>query len=154
MNIRMPVIFLVVALAAIAQTPISAPAPAPAAGPSFSIASVLTDPANIPVWTFLATNVADAKTDWHLSLGQKTYNITPGQRTAIMMGTAATVIYLKHQFPNNNVLKWVTTIAATGATAYMGGKALASTYNQGGTPTTAIAAARTQAVAFQFRFGR
>jgi hypothetical protein len=130
---------------AYSQTP-AAP-PADPSGPG-ALATILS-PDNIAPAAFLLSNIADAKTDWHLTVGGKAYTVTPAQRLSIAGGSIFASLAIRHYYPR--AAKPIN-IALTVATCYFAGRAYANTYNHGdGAPAGPAPTAKRSALAFAVR---
>ncbi len=114
-----------------AQDPVS-PVP-PASG---GVWDILKDPSTITQASFLLSNIADAKTDWHFTLGGKAYTISPAQRLGVAGGSIFVGRVVGHYYPR---AKKPIDVCMAIATAYFAGRAYANTFNHG-TPMPAIPA--------------
>lgn len=123
------VLLALLAISAWGQTATPQPVitPAPVATDSTSVSAVLTDPANIPIWTLLGAFLANAKTDWKFTgpITHREYTLSPATQISLAGGAVGTILFLRTKYPRLNK---VVGVAAGIAAAYLAGRALANTY--------------------------
>lgn len=125
--------FLIMAAALCSAQPAPTPTPAPAQAPAeFNIWKEIQDPNNLAPATFLLANIADAKTDWHITVAGRLHTITPAQRLSFVGSSLFVSLVVKHYWPKTAKPM---NIAMMLGTAYFAGRAYANGFQHGVIPT-------------------